>query len=216
LPRPSTADPDSRVGRSDDEIPPAPRRGIRQIASEIATRELTRHGDFLIEIARRGQHDGANGGRSRHAGGRNRAGDDRGDLAGTWPDAIGFHAEGALQVDGREAWVVGLHPPEIPELAADLVDPVRRADLRDDTHGGEPIARVASARLIGGHLADDEHLATVEKGGEGLKGGDIGRAAHGGLRGGDSTKQHENETSRTRPHRQRLDITSFCYNRSSL
>jgi redox-sensing transcriptional repressor len=119
------------------------------------------------------------------------------------------------QVDAAEARIVRVHAPEVPEIAADFIDAVRRIAFHDDVNGARPVGRdeIAIGRLRDG--ADDQHGPHLVERRESEKGRDIRRPAHGrrlrGHCGRESGRQHDE----ARAHVSSL-TRRFCYNPHTL
>ena len=201
--RPHVGDPDRRVGRAEDEVVAALAGRVRHPAEQVAPRELPGDGDLLIEKARRVQHDGADGRLRREYRRRHGGGDDRGDLTGPRPRRIGIDLEGLPQIVGAQADVVRLHAPEIPELAAHLVEPVGGGAFEQQVNRGGVVGQ-AELILLDPDLADDQDRAAMKKPRIGEHRRQVGRAPDRRLR---IARRRHNDQRKGRQDRQEKTVS---------
>ena len=106
------------------------------------------------------------------------------------------------QVVAGQARIVRLHPAEIPELPANLIETVRGAALRNQPQRSRAVrhAKLAVRLLCDG--PDEKNRPQVKEVRIGEDGGDVGRPAHGRLRvGGRQVPQSDRQRQRQNPQK---------------
>src|SRR5262249_3525306 len=141
-----------------------------------------------------------------------RRGDDRRHLASLRPRRIGIDLENRSNVVSAQARIVGLHPAEVPELAADLVEAVWRRRLRDQMDRAG-IARDAQFVFLDADVADEHDGAAGVVGRVREQRRDVRRAPRRRLRANRHGRRDNDERPPTNPESQIPNpdhMTFFC------
>ena len=115
------------------------------------------------------------------------------DLTGFRPSALRIDLEGRLEVELGEARVVGAHPAEIPELAADFSELVRLRALEHDADRSGFVDQTQLAHAAPFELAHDYDLVEVVETRIGEKCRNVRRAALWRLRGDRRDQQAQDD-----------------------